>query len=91
MIAPRGGFFTREGKWAVENEGIAPDVDVENLPKDAIAGHDAQLERAVSEGMRMLKEKPVNRATTEPPPPTWGQRKQSPALPPTDGGSHGSR
>ena len=21
MIAPRGGFFTREGKWAVENEG----------------------------------------------------------------------
>ena len=22
MIAPRGGFFTRDGKWAVENEGI---------------------------------------------------------------------
>ena len=22
MIAPRGGFFTREGKWAVENEGV---------------------------------------------------------------------
>jgi tricorn protease len=30
MIAPRGGFFTREGKWAVENEGTAPDIDVEN-------------------------------------------------------------
>ena len=37
MIAPRGGFFTRDGKWAVENEGIAPDVDVENWPKDVIA------------------------------------------------------
>ena len=24
MIAPRGGFFTRDGKWAVENEGVAP-------------------------------------------------------------------
>jgi tricorn protease len=23
-IAPRGGFFTRDGKWAVENEGTAP-------------------------------------------------------------------
>jgi tricorn protease len=92
MIAPRGGFFTREGKWAVENEGVAPDVDVENLPKDAIAGHDLQLERAVSEGLRMLKEKPVNRATTEPPPPTWGQRKkESPEAPPTDGGSHHSQ
>jgi tricorn protease len=76
MIAPRGGFFSREGKWAVENEGTAPDIDVENWPKDVIAGHDPQLERAVQEAMRMLKDKPVTRLTTEPPPPTWGQRKQ---------------
>jgi len=75
MIAPRGGFFSREGKWAVENEGVAPDVDVENWPKDVIAGHDPQLERAVVEAMRMLKEKPVTRMTSEPPPPTWGARK----------------
>jgi tricorn protease len=76
MIAPRGGFFSREGKWAVENEGVKPDVEVENWPKDVIAGHDAQLEKAVEEAMRMLKEKPVTRMTTEPPPPTWGQRKK---------------
>ncbi len=50
MIAPRGGFFTRDGKWAIENEGVAPDVDVENWPKDVIAGRDPQLERAVEEG-----------------------------------------
>jgi tricorn protease len=49
MIAPRGGFFSREGKWAVENEGVAPDIDVENWPKDVIGGHDLQLERAVQE------------------------------------------
>src|SRR5579871_1411784 len=77
MIAPRGGFFTRDGKWAVENEGTAPDIDVENWPKDVIAGHDPQLERAVTEAMRMLKEKPVTRMTTEPAPPTWGERKKS--------------
>ncbi|HSL24133.1 MAG TPA: PDZ domain-containing protein [Vicinamibacterales bacterium] len=75
MIAPRGGFFTRDGKWAVENEGVAPDVDVENWPRDVIAGRDPQLERAVQEAMRLLKEKPVNRLTEEPPPPTWGQRR----------------
>ncbi len=75
MIAPRGGFFTRDGKWAVENEGVAPDVDVENWPKDVIAGHDPQLERAVQEGMRLLKEHPMDRKTTEPAPPTWGKRK----------------
>jgi tricorn protease len=75
MIAPRGGFFSREGKWAVENEGTAPDIDVENWPKDAIAGHDLQLERAVEEAMKMLKVNPPNRLTHEPPPPTWGKRK----------------
>lgn len=75
MIAPRGGFFTRDGKWAVENEGQGPDIDVENTPKEVIAGHDPQLERAIAEAMRMLKEKPVQRMTTEPSPPTWGKRK----------------
>ena len=77
MIAPRGGFLSREGNWAVENEGVAPDVDVENWPKDVIAGHDPQLERAVQEAMRLLKEKPVDRLTQEPPPPTWGKRKSA--------------
>ena len=74
MIAPRGGFFTRDGKWAVENEGTAPEIDVENWPKDVIAGRDPQLERAVDEALRLLKEKPVDRRTTEPAPPSWGKR-----------------
>ena len=54
-IAPRGGFFARDGKWAVENEGVAPDIDVENTPKEVIAGHDPQLERAVDEAMKQLQ------------------------------------
>jgi tricorn protease len=74
MIAPRGGFFSRDNKWAVENEGVGPDVDVENWPKDVIAGHDPQLERAVSEALRLLRERPFDRAVHEPPPPTWGKR-----------------
>jgi len=74
MIAPRGGFFTRDGHWAVENEGVAPDIDVENWPQEVIAGHDPQLERAIAEAMRLLKERPVDRAVKEPPPPTWGKR-----------------
>jgi tricorn protease len=75
MIAPRGGFFTRDGKWAVENEGVGPDIDVENWPKEVIAGKDPQLERAVEEAMKLLKLHPANRMTTEPPPPEWGKRK----------------
>ena len=75
MIAPRGGFFTRDGKWAVENEGVAPDIEVENFPKDVIAGRDPQLERAVQEAMKLLAAKPIDRLSKEPPPPTWGIRK----------------
>jgi tricorn protease len=74
MIAPRGGFFDKDGHWAVENVGTSPDIDVENWPKEVIAGHDSQLERAVAEAMKMLKEHPITRLTKEPPPPTWGKR-----------------
>ncbi len=75
MIAPRGGFFNRQGKWDVENVGAAPDIDVENWPKDVIAGRDPQLERAVTEAMRLMTAKKVDRATKEPPGPEWGKRK----------------
>ncbi len=80
MIAPRFGFFDRNGKWAVENEGIAPDIDVENWPKDVVAGHDPQLERAVAEGLRLLKEHPPQRDTKEPVANEWGKRK-APLIP----------
>ncbi len=80
MIAPRGGFFDRSGHWAVENEGVAPDIDVENWPKDVIAGKDPQLDRAVQEALRLLKEHPVERLTHEPPPPTTGRRKKPSGL-----------
>jgi tricorn protease len=59
----------------VENVGTSPDIDVENWPKDVIAGRDPQLERAVAEAMRMGREKPVVRATTEPAGARWGERK----------------
>jgi tricorn protease len=75
MIAPRGGFFDAAGHWAVENQGVTPDVDVENWPKDVIAGHDPQLEKAVEVAMKELKEHPVTRMMKEPAPPTTGMRK----------------
>lgn len=80
MIAPRFGFFSRDNKWAVENEGVGPDIEVENWPKEAIAGRDMQLERAVQEGLRLLKENPGNRLKAEPAPPVWGKRGVVPPL-----------
>ena len=75
MFAPRGGFFQRDGKaWAVENEGISPDIEVEDWPREIADGHDAQLEQAVATAMRLLTEHPVDRTNHEPPPAMWGKR-----------------
>jgi len=49
------------GKWAVENEGIAPDFEVENTPAEFMKGHDPQLERAVAEALKLLEQNPVKK------------------------------
>ena len=59
VTAPRAAIFGLNGAWEVEGHGVAPDVEVEELPKDVAAGHDVQLERAVAIVMEQLKEHPV--------------------------------
>lgn len=59
MIAPRGGFFDKDGNWAVEGEGIAPDIEVIQDPKLVLQGKDPQLEKAVEEALRLLKTQEV--------------------------------
>jgi tricorn protease len=75
ITAPRGGFFDLEGRWSVENEGIPPDIEVEQTPRQVILGHDPQLERAVAEAMRLLQAAPV-RLRSEPAPPVRVRRPQ---------------
>ena len=55
MVAPRGGFYNVDGKWAVEGEGVAPDIEVIQHPKETSQGNDPQLERAVEEALNLLK------------------------------------
>jgi tricorn protease len=59
FVAPRGGFIDVNGEWAVEAEGVAPDIEVRNDPKPVIAGGDPQLEAAVAEALRLLETHPV--------------------------------
>jgi tricorn protease len=59
VTAPRYAIYGLKGEFEVEGHGIAPDVEVEELPKDVAAGHDAQLEKAVAIVTEQLKEHPV--------------------------------
>ncbi len=66
VTAPRFAIYGLSGDWEVEGHGIAPDVMVEDLPKEAASGHDAQLEKAVALVMEQLKEHPVTMPTVPP-------------------------
>ena len=59
FVAPRGGFIDVNGEWAVEGEGVAPDIEVRNDPRPVIDGGDPQLEAAVQEALRLLQTEAV--------------------------------
>ena len=43
VTAPRWALFGTTGQWEVENNGIAPDSEVELDPREVREGHDPQL------------------------------------------------
>ena len=55
VTAPNFGIFSKDGNWIIENEGVAPDFDVEMTPKDVIEGLDPQLEKAVEVVLERLQ------------------------------------
>ncbi|MEJ0024383.1 MAG: S41 family peptidase [Rhizomicrobium sp.] len=66
ITIPEDALYTPDRVWSVENHGVDPDVEIENMPADLLAGHDAQLETAVSLLMKAIADKPA--ALPAPPP-----------------------
>jgi tricorn protease len=58
VTAPNFALWSPEGGWVIENEGVAPDVEVENWPADLVAGRDPQLEKAIEIVLEELKKNP---------------------------------
>jgi tricorn protease len=73
ITAPRGGFYNINGEWDVENKGVAPDYEVEQEPRLVLAGHDPQLEKAISLALDLLKDQEV-RLLPQPPDPVRVKR-----------------
>lgn len=65
ITAPNLAIWTEKG-WVVENEGVAPDIEVEQLPRDVIAGRDPQLEKAIELMKAELKKTPPQKLTRPP-------------------------
>lgn len=47
ITSPNFGIYDTKGNWIIENEGVAPDIFVEQTPKDLLEGRDPQLERTI--------------------------------------------
>ncbi len=59
VTAPSIAFFSKEGKWGIENEGVAPDIEVPIDPAVWRQGRDQQLEKAVQVILDELKAHPL--------------------------------
>jgi tricorn protease len=77
VTAPRWAIYGTQGRWEVENHGIAPDVEVELDPKLVREGHDPQLEKAVEIVMESLRKNPPP-AYPRPPYPNYHPRLPAP-------------
>jgi len=58
ITAPNLAIWDPQGGWVVENEGVPPDIDIEQTPADVIAGRDPQLDKAIEVALKQLEANP---------------------------------
>ncbi len=56
---PEFGIYSLDGQWVVENHGVDPDIVIDNLPHEEIAGRDPQLEKAVEVLLEQIAADPI--------------------------------
>lgn len=56
MTVPFFRFYTPEGEWEIENEGVAPDIEAILDPILTNQGRDSQLERTIEEALDLLED-----------------------------------
>lgn len=56
---PEFSFWFKDVGWGLENYGAEPTVEVENTPQDYLMGRDPQLDCAIGEALRLVKENPA--------------------------------
>ena len=70
VVVPFFRFYTPEGEYRIENEGVAPDIRVELDPLALDRGVDTQLEAAIGYIMQEIDGQPRRNFDNAPPPPT---------------------
>jgi tricorn protease len=75
MLVDNGGILTStfrmldtDGKWAVENVGVAPDIEVLDRPELVAKGQDPSLEAGVAYLLKQLEKNPPSKLEVDSPP-----------------------
>jgi tricorn protease len=76
VTIPEDALYGLHSEWVIENQGVAPDMEIETSPGELLAGRDTQLEAAV----KYLTDKLAGHPGGLPPPPP-----ELPAYPPGPG------
>jgi tricorn protease len=58
VTIPTFGIYSRAGEWIIEGYGVDPDIEVVDDPAAMAKGGDPQLERAVAEVLKSLRQNP---------------------------------
>lgn len=66
VTAPNVAFYNQENGFHIENEGVAPDVEVEQYPEFIVKGQDPQLEKAIEMVLEALEKNPPKEVKTPP-------------------------
>jgi tricorn protease len=66
VTAPSMAFWSPEEGFAIENEGVPPDVEVEQWPAAVLAGKDPQLDKAIEIILAELEKNPPKKDSRPP-------------------------
>ncbi len=58
LTQPEYAWWDPQQGWALENRGVIPDIEIDNLPQDVAKGIDAQLDRGIQEVLKHHAEHP---------------------------------
>ncbi len=72
LLAATFRFMDTDGNWAVENEGVSPDIEVIDRPDLVASGHDPSVEKAVTELLAELAQHPRKHIVAPPAPGNFG-------------------
>ena len=65
---PTFRIYDHDGRWVVENEGVAPDVEVFDTAEKRLSGGDPSLEKGVEILLEALSNRPAERVKAPSPP-----------------------